>query len=101
MKKGFQKRVEDFVCEHCGIRVEGDGYTNHCPKCLWSKHVDVAPGDRAARCGGMMQPTRLEGASPNYVLVHRCTVCKTERRNRSSENDDAEALIRITGRAGI
>ena len=53
MKK-FIKVKEDFVCEHCGAEVKGDGYTNHCPKCLWSKHVDVHPGDRAAECGGMM-----------------------------------------------
>lgn len=24
------------MCEHCSAEVLGTGYTNHCPKCLWS-----------------------------------------------------------------
>ena len=36
--RNFQRHVEDFECEHCGAFVEGDGYTNHCPACLWCKH---------------------------------------------------------------
>ena len=76
--RSFQRRIENFVCEHCGEKVIGDGYTNHCPKCLWSKHVDVNPGDRMAHCGGMMKPEALEGASPiigsfisvNTVALH-------------------------------
>ena len=43
----FTRKVEDFTCEHCGREVHGNGYTNHCPHCLHSKHVDVNPGDRA------------------------------------------------------
>jgi hypothetical protein len=35
-------------------------YRNHCPACLWSKHVDVQPGDRAATCRGLMRPDRVE-----------------------------------------
>jgi len=54
-KKRFQKRIEDFVCERCGAFVKGTGYTDHCPECLWSKHVDVNPGDREAECGGLME----------------------------------------------
>jgi hypothetical protein len=42
--KRFQKTVEDFVCEHCGHPVAGNGYTNHCSQCLWSKHVDDNSG---------------------------------------------------------
>ncbi|MFA6992594.1 MAG: RNHCP domain-containing protein, partial [Candidatus Gracilibacteria bacterium] len=41
MPKRFSRTIEDFVCEKCGAKVKGDGYTNHCPKCLWSKHVDI------------------------------------------------------------
>ncbi|MBR6751902.1 MAG: RNHCP domain-containing protein, partial [Alphaproteobacteria bacterium] len=44
--KQFVKRVENFTCAHCGAEVFGNGYTNHCPKCLWSRHVDNNPGDR-------------------------------------------------------
>ena len=44
----FIRREENFVCEVCGAKVKGTGYTNHCPQYLWSKHVDkLIPGDRA------------------------------------------------------
>ena len=95
MGKVFQRRIEDFVCEHCGARVAGSGYTNHCPRCLWSKHVDVYPGDRAAACGGMMEPVRLEGPSPAYTIVHRCVRCGHERRNKVLSGDDPDAVIEI------
>lgn len=94
----FIRKIEDFTCERCGLRVEGSGYTNHCPKCLWSKHVDVEPGDRAAPCGGMMKPVALEGASPRYRLVHRCTLCGLRRVNDIAVQDDASAMLEIAGK---
>lgn len=91
----FKRTVEDFVCEHCGTAVRGTGYTNHCPKCLWSKHVDVQPGDRAEVCGGMMEPVRVEGTVREYVLTHRCARCNAERRNKVGDEDDNDALVAI------
>lgn len=91
----FRKTVEDFTCEHCGAEVRGTGYTNHCPRCLWSKHVDIDPGDRAEQCGGMMKPIAVEGGSPEYILVHQCTVCGIERRNKVNGKDDTDALAAI------
>lgn len=89
----FIRRIEDFTCAHCGAHVTGTGYTNHCPKCLWSKHVDNDPGDRAAVCGGMMQPVALEGSTPQYRIVHRCAKCGVLARVRTAPEDDAEAII--------
>ena len=94
-QKKFQRTIEDFLCEHCGVLVKGNGYTNHCPRCLWSKHVDVNPGDRTATCLGLMEPVRLEGASPSYTLVHRCIKCRYENRNTVSDYDDVETLIAL------
>jgi hypothetical protein len=91
----FTRVVEDFVCEHCGIHVSGDGYTNHCPGCLWSKHVDVAPGDRAAVCGGLMKPVMIEGSSPEYVITHQCTACEHTRRNKVQREDSQDALLAL------
>ena len=91
----FQRRAEDFVCEHCGTAVHGTGYTNHCPKCLWSKHVDVHPGDRGEKCGGMMEPVRIEGGTPDYAVVHRCVRCGMERRNRADTSDEPAALVAV------
>lgn len=97
----FIRNKEDFVCEHCDERVEGTGYTNHCPKCLWSKHVDVDPGDRAEQCGGMMEPIALIGSTPKYRIVHRCTKCGTVRRVDVSLSDNAEAIVALSAKRGI
>ena len=94
--KLFQKTVEDFVCEHCGAAVSGNGYTNHCPKCLWSKHVDKNPGDRAETCGGMMEPVSVSKKAEEYVLLQRCGVCGFERKNKMEKGDNFEVLLPIS-----
>ncbi|MCW5838769.1 MAG: RNHCP domain-containing protein [Anaerolineales bacterium] len=91
----FTRRIEDFVCQQCGRAVSGDGYTNHCPACLWSQHVDVAPGDRAAGCGGMMQPVEVESRSGGYRILHRCVVCGAEKWNQTASEDDFEHLLAV------
>ena len=65
----FQKKIENFTCGDCGAKVKGNGYTNHCPVCLWSKHVDVNPGDRQNICGGMMRPVAVEFDHGEYMIV--------------------------------
>jgi methionyl-tRNA synthetase len=96
MTKLFQRTIEDFVCEHCGEKVSGNGYTNHCPKCLWSKHVDKNPGDRAEKCGGMMEPVSFEKRAGEYSVLHRCVRCGFERRNNFVKGDNFDALIKLT-----
>lgn len=96
--KVFQRKKEDFQCEKCGALVSGDGYTNHCPKCLWSKHVDNFPGDRAATCGGLMEPVFLEPENGGQKLTHHCVVCGYEKKNKTAENDDFEALLALSRR---
>ncbi|HEY4488551.1 MAG TPA: RNHCP domain-containing protein [Candidatus Paceibacterota bacterium] len=94
----FERTVENFICEHCDAHVEGSGYTNHCPLCLWSKHVDVYPGDRAEPCGAMMEPVAIEGASPAYRVVHHCTKCGQMRRIGVSPYDSIDALVSLAQR---
>jgi len=95
MKK-FTRTVEDFTCEHCGSQVTGNGFTNHCPSCLWSKHVDIAPGDRAATCANLMEPIAVSSDRKHgYRLLHRCSKCGAERWNRVSPNDSFEALLAL------
>ena len=93
MAKRFSRHIEDFECENCGTWVCGDGYTNHCPRCFWSRHVDVHPGDRAATCGGMMEPIAVEQKRGEVVLIHECRECGLRRRNRRDTQDDGEALL--------
>jgi hypothetical protein len=89
----FIRKEENFICENCGVEVEGNGYTNHCPKCLWSKHVDIDPGDRAADCGGMMEPVFLDFSNGVFSITHECVKCGTKKKNITSPDDNTNILI--------
>lgn len=91
----FSRTKEDFLCENCGAKVQGNGYTNHCPRCLWSKHVDEQPGDRAHHCGGLMEPFELWKKGSKLTLEHRCSKCGMVKRNKVSEHDDREKLLKL------
>ena len=103
-EKRFRKNDSGFVCANCGLLVEPLGYTsrNHCPRCLCSLHVDVNPGDRAAECGGIMRPVKVEpDARRGYIITHRCEKCGHESRNRAAHEapvqpDDIDLLISLT-----
>ena len=97
MNRRFQRTVESFTCEHCGAAVTGDGYTNHCPECLWSKHVDKNPGDRAEGCQGLMEPVEVLIKGTEYTILHRCQRCQATRRIRSAKSDNFDTLLSIVG----
>jgi ribosomal protein L44E len=64
---------------------------------LWSKHLDVRPGDRLSGCGGLMRPERLDRKTgKGLVIVHRCVSCGCARANRvaadTAQADDIGAL---------
>ncbi|HBA36904.1 TPA: hypothetical protein DCZ15_03455 [Candidatus Falkowbacteria bacterium] len=88
----FQRRRENFICRNCGASVQGNGYTNHCPVCLWSRHVDINPGDRRAACRGMMEPIGAEIKAQKYIIIHRCRQCGHEKKNKVAENDNPAVL---------
>lgn len=94
----FQRTTENFICEHCGREVTGNGYTNHCPHCLYSKHVDINPGDRDCDCGGLMEPVDVELKNGGYVIVHCCQKCGFIRRNKVTDADDFSAVLEISRR---
>ena len=54
-----------FRCVNCRLDVPSDApgtqHRNHCPACLWSRHVDDRPGDRAMldECGSGMEPIAI------------------------------------------
>lgn len=95
MNKKFIKTVENFTCKHCGHKVKGSGYTNHCPKCLYSKHVDVNPGDRQETCNGIMEPINFEMKKGQYILLHKCKKCGVIKKNKLSINDNLNILPKI------
>lgn len=94
----FQRHIENFVCEQCGTGVTGDGYTNHCPNCFYSKHVDIHPGDRLATCLGAMQPIEVILKKGQWVVVQQCVQCGKVMRNRLHKNDSMDALINLQQR---
>ena len=94
--KAFIKTTEDFNCAHCGAVVRGNGYTNHCPNCLWSRHVDENPGDRAATCGGMMRPIAAEADGARFVITHKCEQCGKIKRQRTSDDDNIDVIIEVS-----
>ena len=96
MSEKFIKNIENFVCENCGHEVIGNGFTNHCPKCLWSKHVDVFPGDRLEKCGGLMRPVGLKVKYGDESIVHKCVRCGDLRVCKVFGDDDRDEIIRLS-----
>jgi len=92
----FTKNKEDFTCAVCGTFVQGNGYTNHCPKCLSSLHVDINPGDRACDCGGVMLAVELEHKNGRNYILHRCQKCGFERKNQTAPDDDFNAILALS-----
>src|SRR3989344_1996075 len=84
----FIKINEGFTCENCGRDVNAlstGSCRNHCPHCLYSKHVDgELPGDRSSSCSGLMEPIELGKNGREFVLTHRCTKCGQIRRNKTA-----------------
>lgn len=93
--KQFTRNIEDFVCDECEMCVYGDGYRNHCPRCLVSKHVDVHPGDRAAGCGGLMDVIDIFFDHGRLVLTHKCRKCGHTKNNKTHEEDSIDRITEL------
>jgi len=102
----------DFYCCNCNQWVPfthsmGTKHRNHCPFCLWSKHVDdQVSGDRASKCQGNMKPIGLtfkqEGVDKygrprqgEIMIVHECTACDKISINRIAADDSSDAILSI------
>lgn len=96
--RNFKRIIENFICGNCGNKVIGDGYTDHCPKCLWGKHVDEEiPGDRASDCQGLMKPVgaKLKTSNLNFKIKYKCTKCRHVFNVREGKDDDRESLMEL------
>ena len=94
------RHQRSFRCGHCRAdvptRAVGTEHRNHCPGCLWSRHVDGTPGDRAASCGSLMEPIAITvRGDGEWVLVHRCGGCGVVHLNRSAGDDNPLLLVRL------
>lgn len=105
-EKGYYKTHacdESFTCKSCGRPVvpagAGSSHRNHCPNCLVSLHVDDEPGDRAADCGGLMEPVAVwVRNNKEWAIVHRCRRCGAMHSNRVAADDNPMKLMSIAMR---
>jgi hypothetical protein len=101
-KKRFIVIDEPFTCKHCGYKNPPleTSCRNHCKKCLHSLHVDKeTPGDRESRCGGLMEPIYLDySGKKGFVIVHKCTKCNKEMRNKKADDDNEEAIRNLSSK---
>ena len=108
----LEEKKGGFRCCNCGQWVPftefmGTKHRNHCPYCLWSKHVDLEkPGDRKSKCQAGMKPIGLtfkhEGVDKygrlrqgELMLIHECTSCGKISINRIAADDNEEMILKI------
>ena len=91
-------RDESFLCENCGKEVKKLHYTarDHCPFCLYSKHVDISPGDRSNECQGLLKPIGIEKFKNTYKIIYQCQKCHTYHKNIMANDDDMNLIIQLS-----
>ena len=97
MKK-FYMLDEEFICENCHKKVEKLNYTarDHCPYCLYSKHVDINPGDRSNECKGLLKPIDIEKYKDTYKIIYKCEKCNELHKNIIANDDNMDKIIELT-----
>ena len=97
MKK-FNALDEEFICEFCNKKVNKLIYTSrdHCPYCLYSKHVDINPGDRLNTCLGLLKPIGIEKYKNTYKILYRCQKCNQNHKNIMARDDDMNKIIEVS-----
>ena len=103
---------KDFKCLHCHFYVSANTFIagvnnrNHCPYCLWSRHMDLfEAGDRLAVCKAEMKPigltlkrTRKKYGKATYgelMLIHQCSDCEKISINRIAADDNVGLIYEI------
>ena len=97
MKK-FNMIDEVFTCENCGKNVDKLNYTarDHCPFCLYSKHVDINPGDRMNECKGLLEPIGIEKFKDTYKIIYKCKKCNQMHKNIIANDDNMNLIIELS-----
>lgn len=96
--KRFNMIDEEFVCEHCEKKITKLNYTarDHCNYCLYSKHVDILPGDRKNNCHGLLKPISIEKFNDTYKIVYECCKCKQKHKNIMALDDNYDEIINLS-----
>ncbi|MDO8551104.1 MAG: RNHCP domain-containing protein [bacterium] len=108
---------DGFICLNCKKYVQekghiGTAHRNHCPFCLWSKHVDKdTPGDRRSLCQGKMEPIGLTfkkelpdkygkgDEKGELMIIHKCLLDGKISINRVAGDDDPLKILDLLERA--
>ena len=96
-----QGRSIAFRCIHCKSDVPtsapGTAHRNHCPLCLWSRHVDESIGDRRSKCLSSMKPMGLvfKNIGAELMVVHKCLGCGKISKNRIAADDNSYILLTL------
>lgn len=97
MKK-FTKLDESFICENCNKLVSILQYSSrdHCPFCLYSKHVDINPGDRDNPCHGLLEPIGIEKFKNSFKILYKCKKCNEYHKNIMAIDDNYSEIINLS-----
>ena len=88
----FKMINDSFECENCHKQItkhpEGSA-RNHCPFCLYSKHLDDKfPGDRNSKCLWIMKPIDIDFKKNKWNMIkHKCIKCWKEILNKVAPDD--------------
>lgn len=111
-----RRSEESFRCLHCRLDIicnpiiSGVQNRNHCPCCLWSRHLDFrVAGDRLSTCRAAMQPVGLTTKhnrnkyagdhKGELMIIHQCSRCKKLVINRIAADDSEEDLLALFERS--
>ena len=96
--KRFNMIDENFICENCGYEVLKLNYTarDHCPNCLYSKHVDINPGDRLNECKGLLEPIKIEKFKDSFKIIYKCKKCQEIHKNKIANDDNMDLIIKLS-----
>lgn len=97
MKK-FNMIDESFTCENCHEQIKPLNYTarDHCNHCLYSKHVDINPGDRSNTCHGLLIPIDIEKFKDTYKIIYKCQKCGMMHKNIMAIDDNMDEIIKLS-----
>ncbi len=96
--KQFTKLDEEFICENCKQKIEKLNYTtrDHCNHCLYSKHLDINPGDRQNTCKGLLKPIGIEKFKNTYKIIYKCEKCNEIHKNIMANDDNMDLIIELS-----
>lgn len=102
----FKMINESFVCENCGKKIEKHpegSARNHCPYCLYSKHLDeIHPWDRLSNCHGLMKPIWIDNKKNKWWMIkHKCIKCSKEILNKLAPDDNFLDFVKVNNKTII